>query len=120
MKRQQKRRVAPPAQPVLKTWQSSVSDIIRSAEKFLSEGRYDVALEQLRQARDLDPANQYIDAIIVRAQNLRATQINPAQGRDPALEGSRYLSVTVGKEFRAESGRRRRRAPSKFAFKSAS
>lgn len=99
MKRQQKRRVAPPAHPVLKTWQNSVSDIIRSAEKFLSEGRYDVALQQLRQARDLDPANQYIDAIIVRAENLRATQINPGQGRDPALEGSRYLAVTVGKEF---------------------
>ena len=101
MKRQQKKRPAPPAQPVLKTWQSNVSDIIRSAEKFLSEGRYDVALEQLSQARGLDPSNQYIDAIIVRAQNLRATQINPTQGRDPALEGSRYLSVTIGKEFRA-------------------
>jgi hypothetical protein len=80
-------------------WQSSVSDIIRSAEKFLSEGRYDVALEQLHQARGLDPSNQYIDAIIVRAQNLRASLINPVQGRDPALEGSRYLSVTVGREF---------------------
>lgn len=100
MKRQQKKRAPSPVQPVLHMWQSSVSDIIRSAEKFLSEGRYDVALEQLNQARGLDPANQYIDAIIVRAQNLRATQINPAQGRDPALEGSRYLSVTIGKEFR--------------------
>lgn len=100
MKRQQKKRAPSPVQPVLNTWQSSVSDIIRSAEKFLSEGRYDVALEQLNQARDLDPSNQYIDAIIVRAENLRATQINPAQGRDPALEGSRYLSVTIGKEFR--------------------
>ena len=100
MKRQQKKRPSPPPQPVMKTWQSNVSDIIRSAEKFLSEGRYDVALEQLSQARGLDPSNAYIDAIIVRAQNLRATQINPAQGWDPTLEGSRYLSVTIGKEFR--------------------
>lgn len=99
MKRQQRKRPSSPAQPVLNTWQSSVSDIIRSAERFLSEGRYDVALEQLNQARGLDPSNQYIDAIIVRAQNLRATRISPTQGRDPALEGSRYLSVTVGKEF---------------------
>jgi tetratricopeptide (TPR) repeat protein len=99
MKRQQKKRPSSSAQPVVNTWQSSVSDIIRSAEKFLSEGRYDVALEQLNQARGLDPSNQYIDAIIVRAQNLRTTLVNPAQGRDPALEGSRYLSVTVGKEF---------------------
>ena len=99
MKRQQKKRPSYSAQPVVNTWQSSVSDIIRSAEKFLSEGRYDVALEQLNQARGLDPSNQYIDAIIVRAQNLRTTLVNPAQGRDPALEGSRYLSVTVGKEF---------------------
>lgn len=99
VKRQQKKRVSTPVQPVMNTWQSSVSDIIRSAEKFLTEGRYDVALEQLHQARDLDPSNQYIDAIIVRAQNLRTTQINPAQGRDPALEGTRYLSLTVGKEF---------------------
>lgn len=99
MKRQQRKRPSSPAQPILNTWQSSVSDIIRSAERFLSEGRYDVALEQLNQARGLDPSNQYIDAIIVRAQNLRATRISPTQGRDPALEGSRYLSVTVGKEF---------------------
>jgi hypothetical protein len=99
VKRQQKRRPSSPTPPVLNTWQSNVSDIIRSAEKFLSEGRYDVALEQLSQARGLDPSNQYIDAIIVRAQNLRASQINPGQGRDPALEGTRYLSVTVGKEF---------------------
>jgi tetratricopeptide (TPR) repeat protein len=99
MKRQQKRRVAPPAQPLIKPLQNNVSDVIRSAEKCLSEGRYDLALEQLHRARDLDPANQYIDAIIVRAENLRATHVNPAQGRDPALEGTRYLSVTVGKEF---------------------
>jgi len=99
MRRQQRKRLSSPAQPVLNTWQSSVTDIIRSAEKFLSEGRYDVALEQLHQARGLDPSNQYIDAIIVRAQTLRSTQINPAQGRDPALEGSRYLSVTIGKEI---------------------
>jgi len=107
MKRQQKKRAPARVQPVLHTWQSSVSDIIRSAEKFLSEGRYDVALEQLNQARGLDPANQYIDAIIVRAQNLRATQINPGQGRDPALEGS-------------ESSQPRRGVRSRFACKYAS
>lgn len=100
MKRQQKRRSEPGARPSGRTWQNNnVSEMIRAAEKSLSEGRYDVALERLQQARALDPSNQYIDAIIVRAQNLRSTQISPVQGRDPALEGSRYLSVTVGREF---------------------
>ena len=99
MKRPQRKRSSNSARPVLNTWQTSVSDIIRSAEKFLSEGRYDVALEQLHQAQGLDPSNQYIDAIIVRAENLRTALVNPVQGRDSALEGSRYLSVTVGREF---------------------
>ena len=83
MKRQQKRRAPSPVQPVLHTWQSSVSDIIRSAEKFLSEGRYDVALEQLTQARGLDPA--YSAAPIVHVQFADGTDKHWSGYRDEAI-----------------------------------
>jgi hypothetical protein len=99
VKRQQKRRLPSQVRPALIQRHSGVSQIIRSAEKFLSEGRCDLAIQQLQQARELDPANQYIDAIIVRAQTMRDSQLSPLPGRDPAMESPRYLSVTIGKEF---------------------
>jgi hypothetical protein len=60
-----------------------------------------MALEQLSFAQQLEPQNQYIQAIIERVRGLQqASGITIAP--DPVMTGNRYLSVTVGKEF--ESG----------------
>jgi hypothetical protein len=86
------------------TAQQSVSQMIRVAEKFMTEGRYTLAIEQLSLARELDPGNQYIDAIIARARHLQDTDRRKFTtlntfGMPSGLEGTRYLSVTVGSQF---------------------
>lgn len=49
-----------------------VMEYIRAAEKFMSAGKYALALDQLRLAQKLEPKNQYIGAIIERAETLRS------------------------------------------------
>lgn len=74
---------------------SRASELIRTAEKFIGEHRYDIAAEQLTAAQRLDPSNPYIPAILARAQQLRDGKLANPGGPDR----SRYLQVTVGSEF---------------------
>lgn len=95
---------AGPAPRLTQMAQQSVSQMIRVAEKFMSEGRYTLAIEQLTLAREIDPGNQYIDAIIDRARHLQDTDRRKYTtlntfGMPSGLEGTRYLSVTVGSQF---------------------
>lgn len=80
---------------------SRVSELVHSAEKQILSGRHDVALEQLRRAQELDPQNQYIHAIIQRAE-LAGQNAGVQRPQNPLSElshqSSRYLSVTVGEE----------------------
>ncbi len=76
-----------------------VGDIIREAEKLIGEGRYALALEELNKARQRDPKNAYITAIIERV-NALSTQAPPSPNAAPdSANAPRYLSVTVGPEF---------------------
>lgn len=82
----------------------SVSKMIRVAEKFMQEGRYTLAIEQLTLASELDPGNMYIGAIVERARHLQETdkrKFGSLEGFGPSsgFDGHRYLSVTVGKQF---------------------
>ena len=93
-----------PAQRLTSMAQQSVSQMIRVAEKFMSEGRYTLAIEQLSLAREIDPGNQYIDAIIDRARQMQDTARRKSAALNAfwppsGLEGTRYLSVTVGSQF---------------------
>ena len=49
------------------TTSSGVSEKIRQAEKLMGEGKFALAMEQLKLAQQLQPANQYILAIMERA-----------------------------------------------------
>lgn len=74
----------------------SITQLIRSAERFISQRKFTFAREQLGVARTIDPKNSYIDAIMERItvlehQNSRAAASTPA--------GEDYLSVSVGPEF---------------------
>jgi tetratricopeptide (TPR) repeat protein len=72
------------------------SDLIRSAERFIGDHRYDIASEQLESARRIDPTNPYIPAILARVQQLKeGRRPSPAAG----TASTRYLDVTVGSEF---------------------
>ena len=75
---------------------SRVSELVRTAEQQLLSGRPELALERLRHAQELDPDNQYIQAIIQRAEI--GGQKSPAGGPVPAHQSPRYLSVTVGRD----------------------
>ena len=80
---------------------SRVSDLVRSAEKQLLLGRNELALDHLRRAKELDPENQYILAIIQRAELARQSSVlrRPQETFPaPGHQSSRYLSVTVGAE----------------------
>ncbi len=77
-----------------------VGEIIREAEKLIGEGRYALALEQLNKAREREPKNAYISAIIERVIALSAQASSSAAAPAPgSADASRYLSVTVGPEF---------------------
>ena len=86
--------------------QNGVTELIRSAERYIASGKFSLAEEQLATAQILDPKNQYIPAILDRIKVLQKpapqTPANvdvlaAASGEDP----QRYLSVTVGKEFKS-------------------
>ncbi len=71
----------------------SVSQLIRSAERFISQRKFSFAREQLAVAHSLDPRNSYIDAISARLSHLEEeSTVSPS-------DTQRYLSVSVGPEF---------------------
>ena len=75
------------------------SQLIRSAERYIASGKLALAKEQLSIAQALDPNNSYIPAILDRLDVLESRVTADA----PSLQdrgGKRYLSVTVGSEFR--------------------
>ncbi len=85
---------------------NGVADLIRSAERFIASGKFELAQEQLATAQTLDPQNKYIPAIIDRIRVLKQpAPIAPAGVenllQEPDADSSRYLSVTVGKEFKS-------------------
>ena len=53
------------------TGQGGVSQLIQSAEKLIAANNYQLALEQLATAQNLDPRNEYIMAIIDRVRFLQ-------------------------------------------------
>jgi len=78
------------------------SEIIRLAEGSAAAGKFGLALEQLSRARQTDPNNKYIDALIERTRELQRKQSgqNPETLPAPAIQDeARYLTVTVGHEF---------------------
>jgi hypothetical protein len=82
------------------------SELIRSAERFIATGKLVLAKEQLSTALGLDPNNSYISAILERLDVLetRATaDASPVQNFSSLQDqkDTRYLSVTVGSEFRS-------------------
>jgi tetratricopeptide (TPR) repeat protein len=83
---------------------ASASHYVRAAERYLILGKFDQALEQLGFAQRLEPENQYILAVLERAQLLQNRGKMKDSGENTSLSGTdgsgpRYLSVTVGKEF---------------------
>lgn len=88
------RETTPPA-PIT-TPKSKATEVIRTAEKLIEEKRFDLAAEKLSAAQKLDPNNQYILAIIDRITHLRTH----AEQEQSNADSSRYLSVTVGSEFK--------------------
>lgn len=85
---------------------ATVTELIRSAERFISSGKYGLAMDQLAYAQTLDSGNTYIPAILDRLQNLQHSSSSQAhesvepQGVE-SPESKRYLSVTVGTEFKS-------------------
>ncbi len=82
----------------------SVSQLIRSAEKFISLHKFTFAEDQLNLARTLDPNNAYIWAIQERLHTMKDDggsfgNFNVGAMPDAGSDSSRYLSVTVGSEF---------------------
>ena len=75
------------------------SELIRSAEKFIASGKLALAKEQLSIAQALDPNNSYIPAILDRLDVLESRVVADASFMQDQ-GGKRYLSVTVGSEFR--------------------
>ncbi len=101
--------------PVLSDWVDTprisqpvnyrTSELIRLAEANVAAGKYALALDQLTRAHNTEPHNKYIDAIIERVLTLQRENSFPAVNEpemlvEPPADASRYLSVTVGKEFK--------------------
>ena len=82
----------------------SVSQLIRSAERFMSLQRYAFAEDQLNLAKTLEPNNAYIWAIQERLHTMNIQQQGAFTGtgivdKNSDASSQRYLSVTVGPEF---------------------
>lgn len=80
----------------------SVSQLIRSAERFMSLRKYAFAEDQLNLAKSLEPNNAYIWAIQERLRSIKMQ--SPQSALETTITDSdanteRYLSVTVGSEF---------------------
>jgi hypothetical protein len=80
---------------------NTVSDLIRSAERFIASGKFSLATDQLTNAQLLDPDNMYIPAILARIQALQQGDFSGRSGLQSTIDpqNNRYLSVSVGKEF---------------------
>ncbi len=74
----------------------NVRELIRAAEKFIASGEYHVALEQLSNARKIQPNNAYISAIMERILALQKEQERLAQN---PVEHDNPFTVTVGHEY---------------------
>ena len=78
---------------------------IREAERLISTGKYERALERLSTAQKIDPDNKYIMAIIDRIGGLQTnrpvgeTQSPKVSSSKAAKASGHPLGVTVGKEF---------------------
>jgi hypothetical protein len=85
----------------LQSTASTVSDFMRSAERFIASGKFSLALDQLANAQSLDPGNMYIPAILARIQALQEGRLSGQSGLESMgdQQNARYLSVTVGNEF---------------------
>jgi tetratricopeptide (TPR) repeat protein len=70
-------------------------EVIRAAERQVAAGDYELALQQLSAAREMEPSNQYIRAIIDRVVALRGK----TSSSDVERSKERYLTVTIGNEF---------------------
>jgi tetratricopeptide (TPR) repeat protein len=82
----------------------SASQYVRAAERYLLLEKFDMAMEQLAAAQQLEPDNQYILAVLERAQMLQHRINQKDSGKTPGpgrteTQGHRYLSVTVGRQF---------------------
>jgi hypothetical protein len=82
----------------------SVSQMIRSAERFISQRKFSYAREQLGVAQTLDPRNSYIDAIMARLAVLEEQASAPLAassllGQAASSNEWRHLSVSVGPQF---------------------
>jgi len=84
---------------------AETGQLIRAAEKLIKTGKYQSALDQLFLAQQRDPNNIYIEAIISRTKSLQAQKTLESSHAErpkpePATQKHRYLSVTVGSEFK--------------------
>ena len=84
----------------------SITQLIRSAERFISQRKFSYAREQLGVARTIDPKNSYLDAILERIivlerQAAGHTPVSVLHDRAGAPDTQRYLAVSVGPEFAA-------------------
>lgn len=81
---------------------NSVSQYVRAAEQLLTSGKYEMALEALSIAQEMDPQNSNVQATVERALMLQAqVATNPSEQSELSAErtSSRTLSTTVGKQF---------------------
>jgi hypothetical protein len=91
-----------------------VLQYVRTAEELIRRGNYDVALEALAVAKELEPLNPTLQTLIEKVLLFQAQQATSGSRTlgVPGLaeKGGRYLGITVGKEFRSGI-RSRKEAP---------
>ena len=68
--------------------QGGASEFIRAAERSIASGDLNLALQQIANARSIDPQNEYLDAIVERIDLL-------ASRRDPAGKNG-FLQTSLG------------------------
>jgi tetratricopeptide (TPR) repeat protein len=78
----------------------SVSAIIRRAEQMIASGDYSRAQQHLAEAWTQDPGNPYIPAIAERIALLQKMSRHESSKIVRAEGSPRYLSISVGREFR--------------------
>ena len=83
------------------TPQASVKELIRTAERHIAIQEYEIALDKLSRAKQIEPSNTYIQAIIERISALDCMNREMAgdPGQTPDSSEQPYLSVTLGKEI---------------------